>query len=211
MKKTPPRRQKATKAPRPTTGGRVHLYLATSLDGYLAAPDGGVGWLDPYADATRSFTPFIKTIGSAILGRATYDHAVAAGYADFGVPAYVVTHRPFQPSSSVKPYEGDLAELVAAIRRQHAGDIWLMGGGNLARAFHDADLIDIWTIAFVPTLLGAGLPMLPPGTYDERRLQLARLQRFDSGVVQLRFERAPTAAPRGPSPRAGASGRQRHA
>jgi len=94
------RRHEAVDARRSATGGRVHLYVGISLDGYLAAPDGGVDWLNPYADARQGFTPFIRTIGSTILGRATYDHAVAGGYADFGMPAYVVTHRPLQPSSS---------------------------------------------------------------------------------------------------------------
>lgn len=201
------RRHEAVDARRSATGGRVHLYVGISLDGYLAAPDGGVDWLNPYADARQGFTPFIRTIGSTILGRATYDHAVAGGYADFGMPAYVVTHRPLQPSSSsTVAYSGDLAELVARIRREHRGDIWLMGGGNLARAFQDADLIDIWSVAFVPALLGAGLPMFPRGTYAERRLQLTGLHRYDSGVVELRYERANTAVRRGRSPRTRVSG-----
>jgi dihydrofolate reductase len=201
MAKTLPRRQTAADARRSATGGRVHLYVGISLDGYLAAPNGSVDWLTPYADARQGFTPFIKTIGSTILGRATYDHAVAGGYADFGMPAYVVTRRPLQPSSpSTVAYSGDLAELVARIRRKHRGDIWLMGGGSLARAFQDADLIDIWSVAFVPALLGAGLPMFPTGTYGERRLQLMRLHRYESGVVELRYERARAARRRGRVP-----------
>jgi dihydrofolate reductase len=201
MSRTPLRRPEGAVAPGPPASGRVHLYVGISLDGYLAAPDGGVAWLEPYADARQGFARFIKTIGSTILGRATYDHAVAGGHADFGMPAYVVTHRPLQPSSSsALAYSGDLGALVARIRREHRGDIWLMGGGTLARAFHDADLIDIWSVAFVPALIGAGLPMFPPGTYGERRLQLTRLHRYESGVVELRYERARAARRRGRVP-----------
>ena len=174
------------------SAGRVHLYVGISLDGYIAAPDGGVDWLNPYADARAGFGPFVKTIGSAVMGRVTYDHAVARGFTDYGkMPVYVVTHRPFtSPSAAVIPYAGDLRELVAQMRAQHPGDIWLMGGGGVLKSFQDADLIDIWTIAFVPTLLGAGQPMFPKGEFKERRLRLVSSRTYPSGVIELRYERA---------------------
>ena len=173
-------------------GGRVHLYVGISLDGYIAAPDGGVDWLNPYADAQAGFTPFVKTIGSAVMGRVTYDHALARGFLDYGgMPSYVVTHRPFEPPSpSIIPFTGPLPELVARIREQHPGDIWLMGGGVVTKSFLEADLIDIWSVAFVPTLLGDGLPMFPRAAFRERRLRLVRSHTYPSGVVELRYERA---------------------
>jgi dihydrofolate reductase len=175
----------------PAPSGRVHLYVGISLDGFIAAPDGGVDWLEPYADARAGFAPFIKTIGSTVMGRTTYDHAVARGFGDFGdMPSYVVTHRSFTPpSASVIPFTGDLADLVRLIRERHPRDIWLMGGGGVTRSFQEADLIDIWSVAFVPALLGAGLPMFPPGTFAERRLRLTNTRTYPSGVVELRYER----------------------
>jgi len=175
-----------------TASGRVHLYVGISLDGYLAAPDGGVDWLNPYADARAGFAPFIKTIGSTIMGRATYDVAAAHGHGDFGgMPSYVVTHRPFPPPSpSVIPWSGDLATLVRLIRERHPRDIWLMGGGELTKSFGEADLIDIWSVAFVPAFLGAGLPLFPPAAFSERRVRLLRTHTYPSGVVELRYERA---------------------
>jgi dihydrofolate reductase len=187
-RKPPKRAQRAT-APR--AGGRVHLYVGISLDGYIAAPDGGVGWLDPYGDAGGGFAPFLQTIGSVVMGRVTYDHAVSRGFESSGaLPTYVVTHRPLASrAASVAPYTGDLGELVAQIRARHPGDIWLMGGGSVTRSFAEADLIDIWSVGFVPTLLGAGLPMFPAGTFRERRLRLVRIHVYPSGVVELRYER----------------------
>lgn len=170
----------------------MHLYVGISLDGYIAAPDGGVDWLKPYGDAGAGFAPFIKTIGSIVMGRVTYDHAAArGGYASFGkIPSYVVTHRPFESRSSlVIPFTGALRDLVAEIRERYPGDIWLMGGGGVTRSFQDADLIDIWSVAFVPTLIGAGLPMFPSRSYLEQRLRLARAHVYPSGVVELRYER----------------------
>ena len=183
---------------------RVHLYLAASLDGYIAAPDGGVDWLNPYADARERFLPFIQTIGSVVMGRTTYDHAAAKGYTNFGeMPAYVVTHRPLPSAgASVIPFSGELKDLVRTMRERHRGDIWLMGGGSLTRSFLAADLIDIWSIAFVPTLLGAGIPLFPPGTFGDRRLRLARTHEYGSGAIELRYERpAPAVRRRARAPR----------
>lgn len=169
---------------------RVHLFVAMSVDGHIATLDGGVGWLDPYADAREAFGPFVRTIGSAVMGRKTYQHALAGGYADFGMPTYVVTHHPLEPSAKATAYQGSLVELVAELRRVHEGDIWLVGGGQLARAFHEADLVDLWTISIIPTLLGAGLPLFPPVGTAERRLQLVDSKIYPSGVAELRYERA---------------------
>lgn len=177
-------------APENSRSGRVHLYVGISLDGYIADAKGGVDWLNPYADARAGFTPFIKTIGSCIMGRATYDHAVAAGVSEFGMPAYVITHRPLTaPASSVVPYSGDLKALVAEIQAKHPRDIWLMGGGEITKLFQEQDLIDIWTVAFMPTMLGTGLPMFRPANMPERRLRLVRTHTYPSGVVELRYER----------------------
>jgi dihydrofolate reductase len=184
-------------APGTSGAGNVHLYVGISLDGYIAAPDGGVDWLNPYGDARAGFGPFIRTISAYIMGRTTYDHAVARDGARAlddggGTPFYVVTHRPLETASPhVIPFTGDLRVLVASMRQRHpGGDFWLMGGGGVTRSFLDADLIDILSVAFVPALLGAGLPMFPPSTFRERRLRLVRQHTYPSGVIELRYERA---------------------
>ena len=104
------------------------------------------------------------------------------------MPSYVVTHRPLEtPQSGVVPFTGDLKELLAMIRAAHpGGDIWLMGGGGVTRSFLEEDLVDILSVAFVPTLIGAGLP----STFRERRLRLVGQHAYPSGVVELRYLRA---------------------
>ncbi|HXG71773.1 MAG TPA: dihydrofolate reductase family protein [Gemmatimonadaceae bacterium] len=171
--------------------GRVHLYVGISLDGYVAGPDHDLTFLEPYQDARAGFVPFSKTIGSTIMGRTTYDVAVAGGFGgDFGMPAYVMTTRPIPSRTDVIPSSGDLAALVDSIREQHPRDIWLMGGGKVAMAFAAENLIDIWTVAFVPAVLGAGIPMFPSGAFREQRLRLVKTHSYKSGVVELRYERS---------------------
>jgi dihydrofolate reductase len=171
--------------------GRVHLYVGISLDGFIAGPNHELDWLDAYQDARAGFAPFAKTIGSAVMGRSTYDVAASKGFADFGMPAYVLTTRPLpKTAKGVTAFSGDLAALVSDIRDTHPRDIWLMGGGRAAVSFADADLIDIWSIAFIPAVLGAGIPMFPGSKFDPRRLRLTKTHKYPSGVVELRYERA---------------------
>ena len=59
-----------------------------------------------------------------------------------------------------------------------------MGGGDVTKSFMDADLVDIWSVAFVPTLLGAGIPMFPSSTFRELRLKLVRTHTYPSGVIE---------------------------
>ncbi len=170
--------------------GRVHFSGAISLDGYLAAPDGGVDWLEPYTAARARYAEFMKTVGSHIMGRATFDWAAERGYADYGnLPNYVVTHRPIEVKTRAVAWSGDLRELVETIRARHPKDIWLMGGGEVTKSFAEADLVDLWSISLIPVFLGSGLPMFPPRAFREQRLQLVRDHRYDDGVVELRYER----------------------
>ena len=60
----------------------------------------------------------------------------------------------------------------------------------MTKSFQEADLIDIWSLAFVPTLLGAGIPMFPQASFVERRVRLVRKRTYSSGVIELRYERA---------------------
>ena len=88
--------------------GRVRLYLAASLDGYIASPDGGVEWLEGYGDAEGDAVTFMKSIGGAIMGRATYDFAVSHPWMLGSMPVAVLTHRPIEdPPPGVFAVSGD--------------------------------------------------------------------------------------------------------
>jgi dihydrofolate reductase len=177
---------------------RIVLYIATSPDGFIAAPPtsddpGGVKWLEPYRDALEGFPAFLKSIGAAVMGRKTYDF-VATQLQLFGsMPLYVVTHRPLgdtPASANLVAFAGDAPGLAARVRKDvREGDAWLVGGGQIVRAFADADQIDEWIIHVVPVLLGDGIPLLPPSRAELRSLRLAGTSAYGSGVVELRYLR----------------------
>ncbi len=66
-------------------------------------------------------------------------------------------------------------------------DVWLMGGGQCLRAFHDAGLVDEWEISIIPVFLGRGLPLFPPREAGLSMLKLNKRETYSNGVVNLTY------------------------
>ncbi|OYW42545.1 MAG: hypothetical protein B7Z38_04650 [Rhodobacterales bacterium 12-64-8] len=149
---------------------RMHLvryHVAVSLDGFIAPPDGGAEWLEPYGKVAMGFIgPWMKQIGGIVVGRATYDQSIGMGGWMWGkTPALVMTSRPVeQGPQTVHTHAGDPAEGLASLRARMTAqdldtDIWLFGGGVTAGLFLKHNLIDLVEIAVVPVALGRGRPL----------------------------------------------------
>ena len=172
--------------------GRCRVFIATSLDGFIAGPDDELDWLDVADDDTQgelvdTFTPFFADIGAMLMGRRTFD--VVSGfdvpwpYGD--TPVLVATHRSLDPSvPSARPIGGDVVDMVAEAK-QVAGDrdVYL-DGGELIREALDADLVDELTITMVPVVLGAGRPLFA-GVGNRHQLRLVRQRELGRGLVEL--------------------------
>ena len=172
---------------------RFRVYLAVSVDGYIADENGGVGWLDPYNSPELGFHEFIKTIGATVMGRATFDQSLEMGAWESDNPRTIVmTHRPIDdPPSGVEVFDGDIRELAASLRADlepGGKDIWLMGGGKSIQSWQQTGLVDSWELYVIPVTLGAGVPLFPPGTPALTELQLASSESFDNGIVELKYE-----------------------
>jgi dihydrofolate reductase len=168
----------------------VVLGLGISLDGYIARRNGAVDFL--FMPKDYSMGPFFKTIDTAIMGRKTYDDALKMGgsFGGSSMTTYVF-------SRTLAPGERDglvftnksPAAIVAQIRKKHGKNIWLMGGGELARDFLKADLVDELYIGIVPTLLGEGLPLFPAG-FPQREFELIENKTYSKGLIGLKYKRA---------------------
>ena len=170
---------------------KVVLGLGISLDGYIARLDGSVDFL--FMPKDYSMAPFFATIDTAIMGRKTYDAALKmGGSGSFGGSSMTY----FVMSSSQPPGERagviftkqSPSALIAHIRKRPGKDIWLMGGGELARAFLKADLVDELYLGMVPVLLGEGLPLFPSG-FPQRNFALLENRTFSKGLIALKYKR----------------------
>ena len=171
---------------------RVQLFIATSLDGYIAGPGDDLSWL--FHDADYGYTSFYARVDTVLMGRRTYETALSfAQWPYAGRKAVVFTRRgdlavasPDTVATSRPP-----ADVVRELRTRAGGVLWLVGGGELALECFDAGIVDDLIVSVHPLILGGGTPLVPQGT---RRTDLALVNErcFPSGLVQLvyRVERS---------------------
>jgi dihydrofolate reductase len=178
----------------------VVLGLGISLDGYIARSDDSIDFL--FMPKDYSMAPFFKTIDTAIMGRKTYEVSLnmgAAGSFKGSTKYYVVstTLPPGEKHGAIITRQSPKS-LVAEIRKSDGKNIWLMGGGILAREFLKADLVDEIYLGVLPLLIGGGIPLFPSG-FPERKFELTENKTFSKGFIALRYKRARASSkPRAP-------------
>src|SRR5208282_141161 len=136
-----------------------------------------------------SMAPFFATIDTAIMGRKTLD-AAGGSFTDPSMIAYVFsrTHPPGQ-HNGVTFTDQPPATLITQRRKRPGKNIWLMGGGELARDFLKADLVDELLLGVVPVLLGEGIPLFPAG-FAQRDFALVENKTYSKGLIELKYRRA---------------------
>jgi dihydrofolate reductase len=170
---------------------KIVLGLGISLDGYIARPNGDVDFL--FMPKDYSMAPFFATIDTALMGRKTFDVALKMGGGSFGSSSmvyYVFSHtQPPGERQGVVFTNQSPVTFVEQLRKQPGKNIWLMGGGELARDFLKADLVDELYLGVIPVLLGEGIPLFPSG-FPQRNFALIENKTFSRGMISLKYERA---------------------
>lgn len=172
--------------------GEVILYIAASIDGYIADKEGGVEWMQLFSAGGQDYgyTEFYQSVGALVFGRDAYEQVLTFGPWPYqGKRTYVLTNLPLTPpkGADVIPVNGDLNSLIARARTETDGVIWLMGGAGGAADFLKAGLVDKIILSIVPVLLGDGIPLFLPGGASVA-MTLEEVKRFKTGVVQLTYQ-----------------------
>lgn len=169
--------------------GRLRVFIACSLDGFIAGPNDDISWLPPAdpAGSDAGYGAFMSAVGCILMGRKTYD--VAAGFEGpwpYGdTPVHVVTSRSFAPKSrTVTLVRGDVVALAAGARAAAQGKDVYVDGGTLIRTALDAGLIDELIVTVIPIVLGAGHPLFA-GTQARHSLTFVSATPLHAGMVQL--------------------------
>ena len=170
----------------------VIIHIATSADGYIARPDGDLEWLTsrPKPKGFYGLGAFMKSIDTRLLGRKTYELSLSLGATfDSKNGRNIVFSRrepPAGATSGVEFVSDAIGPFVDRLRQQPGKDIWLMGGGELIASFLDEHAIDEFVMTVAPVFIGDGIPLIAR-RYRDVSLDLQSVERFEDGVVQLRY------------------------
>ncbi len=172
---------------------RIIVYIATSADGFIARPDGDVGWLDrPPVPGSYGMAAFLRSIDTILWGRKTYEQGLDLGGSPEGfgkgIRNHVFTRRPAPPAAKGVEFVNEPVRTFARrLRRRKGKDIWMMGGGEIIASFLDEGQIDEFVIHVIPTLIGEGIPLVAPRNRNIP-LELRSTKRYRDGVVRLHYE-----------------------
>jgi dihydrofolate reductase len=174
---------------------RVRYAVASSVDGYIAGPNGEADWIvmDPDID----FGEIFKQFDTFLIGRRTFEGMGKAGQGSTpGMKTFVFSSTLRQqdyPKVTIVASE-KAQETVSALRTAPGKDIWLFGGGLLFRNLAEAGLVDTVEVAVIPVLLGGGTPLFPSPA-PRVTLQLTKHRLYEkTGILGLEYAIAPPVA-----------------
>jgi len=165
------------------------VFIATSLDGFIARPDGGLDWLPADGGEPHGYDEFIAGVDAIVIGRKTFEIVLSFDAWPYGTkPVFVLTHTP-----GLKAPEGARCEFMSGSPPEIVARLSARGfthacvdGGVTIQGFLAAGLIQRFIITRIPVLLGSGIPLFGPLPGDVR-LQHVATRAFPSGMVQSEY------------------------
>lgn len=165
---------------------KVKLYIATSLDAFIAGPNGEIDWL--FTEGEFGYDAFMETIDATLMGNETYK--LIAGFSDFpykNQTNYVFTRNPNPTDAPFVTFiSEEIVPFVESLKQQSGKDIFLVGGGQINAILLEAGLIDELQVFVHPIILGKGIPMFQP-TEKPDVWQFVETKAYECGLVELHY------------------------
>lgn len=173
---------------------KIVLFIAMSLDGYIADGGGRVDWMtgqDCDGETLDVYSEFVKDIDTILMGWNTYYQVTTELspaewiYSDF--TTYVITHNEGKSTEQIRFTDENPVNLIEKLKSENGKDIWICGGANLIGQLMEGDLIDEYYISVIPTLLGSGIRLFG-NMKKEIKLKLLKTQTYN-GITDLVYTR----------------------
>ncbi|NDV96154.1 dihydrofolate reductase [Dysgonomonas sp. 521] len=174
---------------------KIKLYIAASIDGYIADTDGGLDWLSGYPitpELNYGYDEFFNSVDSVIMGGRTYrdilNMDVIYPYRD--KTSYIITRNKDSQTSkeNIQFLSENVIETITSLKEQQGKDIWLVGGGEIIVMLLDNNLVDEMIITHIPKILGDGIPLFPK-MKTESNWRLHNSQSYSNGVLSVEYQR----------------------
>lgn len=173
---------------------KLSLFIATSLDGYIAKPNNDLSFLKLVEKEGEDYgyAEFTATIDTIILGRKTYDYVlkeIGSSHYDNGQrDVYVITRTERPSVGRTTFYTGNLTELVQRLKSESGKNIYCDGGAEIINELLQHDLVDEFIISVVPVLVGNGIRLFKDHR-PEQQLEFVSAKSFETGLTQLHYKR----------------------
>lgn len=173
----------------------VILYIAVSLDGYIADKNGAVDWIkghDETEESEDTFNHFFSTVDTVIMGKRTYDQIVTELSPDqwpyYGATTIVVTHQGgLNDTEHIYFRNTDVCQLVEEMKSKSGRNIWICGGADIVGQLIAKDLIDIYHLAIIPVILGNGIRLFDT-RFPKIELKLTATKKYN-GIIEVVYNK----------------------
>ena len=169
---------------------KVVLYIASSLDGYIATKEHNLDWLfSVEGEGDNGYSKFYETVDTILIGRVTYDWIMEHENGNFpykGKECYVFSRTKKEENEHVTFVDEDIAPFMKDLKSKNGKSIWLVGGGELLVNFIKENLVDELFITVAPRLLGKGIPLFKSSDF-QTSLTLISINRFNQ-FAELHYE-----------------------
>ncbi len=166
------------------------LYIACSLDGYIAKPNDDLSFLTIVEKEGEDYgyADFVDRVDTVILGRKTYDWIMAQvpEFVHADKVTYVITRTPKSSLGKTNFYTGSIKELVTKLKSEQGKHIFIDGGAEIVNMMLKEGLIDEMIVSIIPILLGGGIKLFQE-LIPEKKLTLISSKSFETGLVQLQY------------------------
>ena len=169
----------------------AHVFIATSLDGFIAREDGTIDWLPGFEPGEDyGYRAFFDAVDAMVMGRHTFELALTFGAWPYGTkPVVVLTSRPLgipdTLAGTVSTMSGAPAEIAARLAERGLRELYV-DGGKTVQGFLAAGLVHRLIVTRVPVLIGRGLPLFGALPNDVR-LRHVRTRDWPNGLVQSEY------------------------
>ncbi len=173
---------------------KISLFIAMSLDGYIAKPNNDLSFLKLVEKEGEDYgyAKFTDTIDTLIVGRKTYDYVlqeIGLSHYDNGQrDVYVITRTERPQAGRTIFYTGNITELVKQLKSEKGKNIYCDGGAEVINELLKRDLIDELIISVIPVLIGNGTRLFKDNR-PEQILEFTEAKTFDTGLIQLHYKR----------------------
>jgi dihydrofolate reductase len=171
---------------------KVFIFIATSLDGFIARDDGSIDWLSMVDSPAEDYgyEEINESADTIIMGRKTYDKLMelADEFPHKDKKVYIISRKERASEGNLIFTGKDPCDLVCELKLQSGKNIYIDGGAQILQELMKQDLIDEYIISIIPVFLGSGIALFGK-TGMQKMLRLKYSNSFASGLVQVAYER----------------------